>query len=42
MKYLFLALLALSLISCATTREPSSVNPEDVTQGLNADYYGTR
>lgn len=44
MKFLILALLSFSLVSCATNREPSStqVDPEDINHGLNADYYGTR
>lgn len=42
MKLLILALLSFSLVSCASHREPSSVDPEDVNHGLNADYYGTR
>lgn len=42
MKFILLALLSLSFISCASheSREPSSVD-EDVSRGVNADrYYG--
>jgi hypothetical protein len=45
MKFIFLALLSLSLVACSTVREPSSVQSEaekDVSYGINAEYYGTR
>jgi hypothetical protein len=44
MKIIVLLVLAISLVSCASQseREPSSVDPQDVSHGLNADYYGTR
>lgn len=41
MKYLLLALLGLSIVGCASsTRDPASTTPEDVSEGVNADYYG--
>lgn len=45
MKYLLLALLTISAISCASHdrdgRDPSSVEErKDVSRGINADYFG--
>lgn len=42
MKFILLALLSLAFISCASheNREPSSVE-NDVSRGVNADYYGS-
>lgn len=41
MKYILLVVFAFSLVSCATSRSPSSENPESVEDGMHADYYGT-
>ncbi len=43
MKFLLLALLSLSVISCAS-RTPSSstdVENQEVERGINAEYYGS-
>lgn len=43
MKFILFSLLSLAFISCAShheSREPSSVD-SDVSQGVNADYYGS-
>ena len=42
MKFIFYALLSMTLVACASKREPSSVKQEDVSRGLNTDYYFTR
>lgn len=46
MKFLILSLLSISLVSCASYREPSSINnaeEEDVSRGISSDdYYFTR
>lgn len=47
MKFLILSLLSISLVSCASYREPSSINnhaeQEDVSRGISSDnYYFTR
>lgn len=39
MKYILIVMFAFSLVSCATDRSPSSVNPETIEDGMNADYY---
>lgn len=41
MKYILMVLFAMSLVSCATNRSPSSVNPETIEDGMHADYYGS-
>ncbi|MCM2351259.1 MAG: hypothetical protein NDI69_14655 [Bacteriovoracaceae bacterium] len=43
MKLFFLVLFSLSLMSCASTRSPSSVNSDadNIEEGINAEYYGS-
>lgn len=45
MKYIFLVLLTLSAVSCASyhsteNRRPSSEEMSDVSKGINTDSYG--
>lgn len=41
MKLLLLALLSLSVISCASRTPSSSTEAEEVERGINAEYYGS-
>lgn len=44
MKYILFVLLTLSAISCASheNRQPSSVEMQDVSRGMNTDSYGNQ
>ena len=43
MKYIFFVLLSLSVVACATNQERTPSSEEtDLSQGINADYYGPR
>lgn len=45
MKFFILTLLSFSLVSCATHRDPASIEASEeaeVSRGINSDYYGTR
>lgn len=43
MKYILFALLSISLMACASKRDPASLEEQqDVSKGVNTDYYPVR
>lgn len=43
MKFLTLVLMSLMFVSCAShDRTPSSMDNQDVSRGINTDFYGPR